>query len=99
VGEFVVECGCGGGRRGGEINRGVDAEEDERGYARVVMGKVRIFPTTISRAVAVVCDARLRHFGWVWMVGEEIVGAPKDDKWATANGKNKFSKLWPCYIS
>jgi len=32
--EFVVECGCGGGRRGGEINRGVDPEEDERGYAR-----------------------------------------------------------------
>ena len=80
VGKFVVEwnAGVGGGRRGGEINSGVDAEEDERGYARVVMGKVRIFPTTIYRAVAVLCDALLRHFGGVWMVGEVIVlGHPK----------------------
>jgi hypothetical protein len=45
----------------------VDAEEDEREGRmdmRVVMGNVRIFPTTISRAVAVLCYARLRlrHF-------------------------------------
>ena len=100
-------AGVGGGRRGGEINSGVDAEEDERGYARVVMGKVRIFPTTIYRAVAVLCNARLRHFfGWVLDGGREIVlGTPRMTNGQWLMGKNKINcvgssifKLWLAVI-
>jgi len=71
------------------------------------MGKVRIFPTTIYRAVAVLCNARLRHFfGWVLDGGREIVlGTPRMTNGQWLMGKNKINcvgssifKLWLAVI-